>query len=563
MDAKPCDLIVIGSGASGLCTAIVAATEGANVIVLENAAWIGGTSAMSGGGVWIPANRIIAPTDSEQAAQRAQSYLRQVIGEECDDEVIADFLNRGREAIDYLLKHSRVRFSRRLVSPDYYSELPDATRTSRALDTCEFDGRILGSDLALLHPPRPETTLFGGMAVSAADIGNLRAMFRSPVAFAQSVCLVTRYLTRRLRYGRDTRLVLGQALMGRLFASARDLGIDILSCAKVDELILEEGAVCGAQLSVDGRPLLLRARLGVVLATGGFGHNPTMLADWVPGGVRHLAAGASETLGDGIKLALDAGGTIERREFRDSAYWVPMSEWQRPDGSSATFPHFMTDRSKPGFIAVDPQGQRFVNEADSYHDFVRAMHARSLTHAFLVCDAIGMRRFGLGLARPWPFSRRQLIRDGYLLEASSLRNLAVKMGMEPKTLELTLGRHNVDAISGTDREFGKGSSPYNRAMGDPLQALNPCLAPIDKSPFYAVRIYPGNLGTSRGLRTDRLARVLDQQGYPIDGLYAVGGDADAIFGGAYPGPGASLGQAIVRGYVAARHATRIDCDSPV
>jgi len=303
---------------------------------------------------------------------------------------------------------------------------------------------------------------------------------------------------------------------------------------------------------------LLRARLGVVLATGGFGQNPAMLAGWVPGGARHLAAGACETLGDGITLALDAGGTIECRENRDSAYWVPMSEWQRPDGSSATFPHFMTDRSKPGVIAVDPQGQRFVNEADSYHDFVRAMHAHSLSHAFLVCDAIGMRRFGLGLARPWPFSRRQLIRDGYLMEASSLSDLAAKMKMQSHNLEQTIGRHNIDAISGTDREFGKGSTLYNRAMGDPLQTPNPCLAQITKPPFYAVRIYPGNLGTSRGLRTDRLARVLDHRGHPIAGLYAVGGDADAIFGGAYPGPGASLGQALVRAYVAARHATSLD-----
>lgn len=485
------------------------------------------------------------------------SYLGSVIGPRCDRAAISRFLTKAPKAIEYLSAHSELAFSTRSFSPDYHSEEPDATRSSRALDTVEFDGRLLGEDLALIRPPRPESLLFGGMAVNGADIAQLRATFRSVGSLGRTTRRLLAYAVRWLVHGRDTRLVLGQAMVGRALKSLRELDVSILMNAPAEQLIVEEGRVAGVLTGLSAVPTRILARRGVVIATGGFGRSRTMIAKWLPFPEQHLAVGADGTSGDGIALAESVGVTMCEDERRDSAYGVPVSLWKLADGSCRTFPHLISDRSKPGVIAVDQHGRRFVNEASSYHDFVRAMHdpARGAARnpAWLICDNAALEAYGLGHARPWPFPTRRLARDGYLISSPSLEELAARLAIAPTALRETIERHNAGAARGVDEEFGKGATIYNRYMGDPARQPNPCLAPIVTPPFHAVQIFAGNLGTSRGLQVDEHGRAVDRAGAPIPALYAVGNDANAVFHGAYPGPGASLGQALTGGYVAACH----------
>jgi succinate dehydrogenase/fumarate reductase flavoprotein subunit len=397
------------------------------------------------------------------------------------------------------------------------------------------------------------------MAVSGLDIAHFRDVFRSRRSFGYVVRKVAAYLCRRLRYGHDTRLVLGRAMIARMLKSLKALDVDVRVSAEVVQLLKEADRVSGVRVRVTGAEQTLWARRGVVLATGGFGHDPGMLKRWVPMADIQRSVGAPETAGAGIAMAQSVGAALSPAD-RDSAYWVPVSVWRKGDGTTASFPHLVTDRAKPGIIATDKAGRRFVNEADSYHDFVRAMHGAGIggddSPVYLLCDSRALKRYGLGHARPWPFSKRRLIRDGYLTVGRTLTELADRIRISASGLTDTVTRHNAGATLGTDEEFGRGSTDYNRSMGDAGQNPNPCLAPIARPPFYAVRLFPGNLGTSRGIRIDRDARALDGEGRPIAGLYIVGNDADAALQGSYPGPGASLGPALTLGYLAALHASR-------
>ncbi|WP_158586780.1 FAD-dependent oxidoreductase [Aurantiacibacter zhengii] len=557
------DLVVVGSGAAGLTAAITAASHGATVVVLEKSRWIGGTSAISGGGVWIPGSEVKGSTNGESAQnarqdQTALAYLQSVIGPDCDTRAIEEFLDQGPKAIRFLQEHTALKFAAREFSPDYYSELADATDTSRAIDSVELDGRSLGCDLALLRPPGLEATILGGMAVSGTDIARLRALSRSASAFVHSAKLVLRFAFQRLLHGRDTRLVLGQALIGRMLKSARALNVSIITDADVVDLDTTEGVICGVTALIGGEAYRIRARRGVVLAAGGFAMDQKTLSKWLPDIALRHAVGATENTGDGLKMGLAAGGTQDFSTDRETAYGVPVSHWQSREGTVITFPHFVTDRAKPGVIAVSPAGTRFVNEADSYHEFVRAMLGATrgpMSHAYLICDRKAMNHYGLGLARPWPFPRRHLLRDGYILMANTIEELAMRINVDPVALKHTIERYNSHAKKGEDKDFGKGRSSYNRSVGDPDVRPNPCIAPLQVSPFFALKLYPGNLGTSRGLKTDLSACVLDSYGEPIEGLYAAGNDADAIFRGNYPGPGTSLGLAITGGYIAGLHAS--------
>lgn len=548
-DGPDYDAIVVGSGAAGFSAAIVAASQGLRVAILEKSRYLGGTTAMSGGGIWIPANTPMLAAGQHDDTQTAQSYVS-AIAAPGDDAILRAFLEAGPAALDYLCTHSDLIVSTRPRSPDYYSDLPSATSGSRAVDPIEFDGRELGPDFSLIRPPRPESLLFGAMPISGADIAHLRRLSRSPRSFAHALSLLCAHFRRRLVRGRDTRLVLGRALVGRMLKTAQRLSIDIHRDSPVLGLVREGDKVVGVQAMINGEEKTVKATYGVILATGGFGHDRALLEKWVPHAAEHIAVGADETTGDGVRLALAAGACVPD-DIRDSAFWTPVSKHHKPDGSFATFPHLVSDRAKPGIIAINSHGRRFVNEADSYHDFVRAMYRLDAPIAFLVCDASAMRRYGLGLARPWPFPRRQLIRDGYLLVGRTLAELAGKIGVEADVFQTSIARYNADCARGRDFEFGKGDSQYNCFMGDPDFRPNPCLAPILRPPFYAVKLYPGNVGTSRGIRIDAHARVLDAQRIPVPGLYAVGNDADSIFRGSYPGPGASLGPALTGGYLAA------------
>jgi succinate dehydrogenase/fumarate reductase flavoprotein subunit len=302
-----------------------------------------------------------------------------------------------------------------------------------------------------------------------------------------------------------------------------------------------------------GRKEIL-AKKAVVLATGGFSHHPEMRNKYLPNGA--LSAACPSNTGDGIELASLVGGRLWHRNT-DNAFWAPISRFVRRDGSEGLFPHTVTDRAKPGVIAVNRRGSRFTNEAISYHEFVRAMFqtrdAGPSIPAYLICDRRSLWKYGLGAVKPFSLSLREHIKSGYLTRGGTVGALALALGIDPAHLEASVRRFNDDAREGVDRDFGRGGDAYQRYLGDADNQPNPCIAPIEHAPFYSVTVYPGDLGTAAGLVTDETARVLDNANRPIRHLYACGNDMNSVMNGAYPGPGITLGPALTFGYLAAQH----------
>src|SRR5262249_20964962 len=373
----------------------------------------------------------------------------------------------------------------------------------------------------------PELTVFGMMLGSGKEIVHFMRATRS----VQSAVYVTKRLSKHflqvLRYGRGMLLTNGNALAGRLAKSAFDLGVPLWLSSPAKELIVENGAVRGAIVERDGKRIRVSARKGVVLACGGFPHDVARrkeLFPHAPTGKEHYSPGPTGNTGDGLRLA----ETLRRNgdtSLPHAAAWVPVSITTRKDGSKGVMPHFI-DRAKPGVIAVTTSGKRFTNEGNSYHDFVQAMVAacagKDEVAAYLICDHESLRKYGLGTVAPFPLPIGRHLRSGYLLKGATLGELAGKAGIDAAGLAATRTEVNVHAREGQDPAFGKGTRAYNRYQGDALHAPNPCVKPIEKAPYYAIKLVVGDLGTYAGLTTDAHSRVLDGDRRPIPGLYAVG-----------------------------------------
>lgn len=549
------DVVVVGSGAAGLTAATVAASLGATVLVLEKCDMFGGSAAVSGGVVWVPANADMLRAGIPDTKERAETYLRSLLGRKARWDQISTYLARAPEMLEFMHKNSALKLVPRPVAPDYYPEIEGAAPGGRMMDPEVYDGRRLGPLFAKLRPPLPSFLLFGGMMVSKKDIDVLLSATRSFKAALKALGLLGRYLLDRLRFSRGTRLVVGNALAGRLLQSAADMDVSLWDSSNVLHLHRSGQRIEGVSIQRHGRHLAIHALRGVVLATGGAPADPAAVGLTIPYPDSHKSMAPGGNTGDGIRLGLAAGGRLDDVN-ESNAFWTPVSVMTMPDGTVKKFPHLITDRSKPGLIAVNRLGRRFVNEAVSYHDFVSAMHAGGEAHpavpALLVCDSRFLKKYGLGHVKPWPFSPSKFVRSGYLICADSLKALARQVNLPPEEFRQTVEKYNRDVLTGKDSEFGKGDSAYHRYLGDPANLPNPCLAPIERPPFYAVWIYPGDIGTSRGLRVDDCAHVLDSNDAPIPGLYACGNDMNSIMAGSYPSGGITLGPALTFGYIAAR-----------
>ncbi|MTH44706.1 FAD-dependent oxidoreductase [Intestinirhabdus alba] len=550
---KSWDTIVIGSGAAGFAAAATACCKGLSVLMLEKAPHFGGTSAISGGAVWIHDSDQARAAEKSGSAEAIRCYLKTIIGpENYRPELVDAFVESGREALAFLEKEGAVKYSLRPLSPDYYPQQPGAVDVGRALEVVEYDGRALGARFRDLRSPPPGMLLFGGMMVNRVDIQHFLDMRRSLRSFSHCLRLLLRYGRDRLRYPRGTRLAMGNALIARMAELSLRKGMELKLNVNVLSLIEEAGRVTGVVVEQEGQRQPLLARRGVVLAAGGFAAGE-LAARYRPHTRQHFTL--SPPTNDGAALRL--GGAVGAREGADldsNFFWAPVSVLRHADGTEERFPHLVTDRAKPGIIAVNQQARRFVNESNSYHHFASAMQSESENApCFLICDALAMKRYGLGLARPAPVNNDALIKAGYLQRADSLSALAERLGLDPRALEESVARYNRDAADGRDDEFARGGNSYNRAMGDPGHRPNPCNAPLVRAPFYAVTLYTGDLGTARGLLTTPNAQAIGQNGEPIAGLYAVGNDMNSIMAGTYPGPGITLGPALTFGYLAASH----------
>lgn len=557
------DLLVIGSGCGGMVTALIAAISGYRVALIEKTGFLGGTTAYSSGTAWIPGTSLAdhhTPPDSRENASR---YLEWMANTEQGKAHRNAFLDASRDAVDFLLKRTGVQFFLPPHGPDY-TEGPGSAMGGRPLVTQEFDGRLLGDDFKLLREPRPGFNVLGGMMVGRADLNALLSPLSSWAHLRHATGILFRHLHDRLRYPRGTRLVMGNALVGRLLLDLRRYKVPIHINTQVVKLIQEGNRIAGAVLQDQaGGCTTVKARVGVVLATGGFSGSASWRSKFLPEGDLGVTVAAPGATGDSFALATAVGATITGADHRSGAFWMPTSVYNRsgethPQSQGALlFPHIVLDRAKPGLIAVNAFGKRFVNEAGSYHDFVSAMldtpNMGPAKPAWLVCDSKFIWRYGLGIIRPWQLSLHHFIKTGYLQRGRTLQDLAQRIGADPQGLTQTIERHNSFVDTGIDTDFGRGSTALNRQNGDPQCTPNPCLAHIKQGPFYALAVWPADLATSAGLKTDIDARVLTPDDRVIDGLYAVGNDMASIMQGTYPGPGTTLGPAIVFAYRAVQN----------
>ena len=543
------DVVVLGGGAGGMTAAAVAAAEGLKVLLLEKSDYFGGTTAISGGMCWIPGNPKAAAIGKPDSVEAARTYLAQLIPGDYNMAVREAFLANAERAVAYLESRTSVRLQPVPVYPDYYPDLPGAAVGGRVLEPVPFDARALKAAFLLLRPPLPEFTLFDGMMIARPDIVHFRNIGKSLRSTARVAGLIARYGWQRAFHHRGTHLVLGNALAARLLHSLIRSNVAIRPNFAVENLLIEDGVVRGVRTATRE----IRASRGVVLATGGFSHNARWRAALLPSAAGPVSATNPADTGDGLDLACAIGASVDPRGT-GGAFWTPVSCFTRADGSAGVFPHTVTDRAKPGAIAVNAAGRRFVNEAVSYHEFVRAMfrdtNAGETARAFLICDKAFLWRYGLGAIKPFTRSVQGWTARGYLTEAPDIRALAGRLGLDPDALATTVETFNRSARNGEDPEFGRGRDAYQRFMGDAQVSPNPCVRPIEAAPFYAITLYPGDLGTSSGLVTDASARVLDAGGAPIPGLYAAGNDMNSVMNGAYPGPGITLGPALTFGYLA-------------
>lgn len=560
-DTVDCDLLVIGSGAGGLSTAVTACKHGLDVLVMEKDSVFGGTTAFSGGVLWIPGNPVSRRANQKDGREAARTYLAAEAGAAFDAAAVDAFLENGPKMVEWFERETSVKFVPTLY-PDYHPAQIGGVDVGRSILAAPFDIRELGRDMRRLRPPLSTITFIGMMFNSSnADLKHFFNVTKSVKSFFYVARRLANHLKELVRYRRGVNVTSGNALAARLAKSALDLGIPIWTASPALRLVTRDGAVVGAVVSRDGREVEIRARQGVVLASGGFSHDIERLRKAYPHiarGGEHFSPVPASNTGDGARLAEQAGGTVPLR-YRDAAAWMPVSKVPMRGGRFVAFPHLL-DRYKPGVIGVLRNGQRFTNESNSYHDvgadLIRACAGQPETAMWLICDQTTISKYGLGYAKPAPLPLGGLLRNGYLVRGKSLAELAQKCGIDASPLEQTVRDYNAGAQDGEDRQFGRGTTSFNRYLGDPDHKPNPCVAPIAHGPFYALKVVMGDLGTFDGIATNVEGAVLREDGRAIEGLYAVGNDRASIMGGNYPGAGITLGPIMTFGYITGRHIAR-------
>lgn len=541
------DVVVVGSGAAGMTAAITAARAGLHVVVVEKAARFGGSTARSGGGVWVPNNEVLARKGLSDTAEAADAYLDHIVGDTAPAELRRAFLAHGPAMLSTVLDATPLRMRWVPGYSDYYPEAPGGRPGGRSIEPKPLDGHLLGDELARLEPDFTKSPR--NFAVTQADFRWLNLVARHPRGMLRAVRVGARWMLANLL--RKRLLVRGQALAAGLRAGLRDQRVPLWLDTELLDLVQDDaGRVTGVVVRRDGERVELHARRGVVLAAGGFERNEVMRKQHQrePIGTAWTVGAAANT-GDGIRAGQELGAAVD---LMDDAWWGPSI----PLTGGPWF--CLAERTLPGCIMVNGEGRRFVNEAAPYVDAVHAMYgpgdgpARNLP-AWLIADQRYRDRYvfaGLGPRQPFP---KRWYEAGVIQRASTVEELADKIGAPRDRLRRTVDRFNEHARSGEDADFQRGRSAYDRYYGDPFNRPNPCLATLAAAPFYAVQIVPGDLGTKGGLRIDAHARVLREDGDPIPGLYAAGNSSAAVMGRTYAGPGATLGPAMTFGYLAALH----------
>ena len=550
-----CDVLVVGSGAGGLTAAVVAADNHADVLVIEKGARFGGTSATSGGVLWIPASHLAEAAGAQDSVEEAYNYVKDVAGPEASDELVRTYVTRAREMLRYMIERTDVRYSA-IPYPDYQSHRPGGKLGWRNHDAEPLDGRLLGADLERLERTHPANMLFGKYVWNTAEASKL--ITRSPGWVKAMASTLWRYYSdvgQRLKSSRSRYLTGGNALIGRLKLSLDKRRVPLWMETRLVSLVREDGGrVSGAIVERAGKRIAIGARRGVVLAAGGFERSAALRAKYLAGSPNPDWSGSqSNNTGDTLVAAMEIGADTARLDsaWRAPALHVPGEDRARP---------IFLERSLPGAIIVNQAGKRYFNESVDYHLAGQAMidndrPGAGTSPSFVIFDALFKWRYPMGPVMPmlpiWtlPKAVRSIVVRG-----RTIAELARKLSIDPAALEATVARFNAQAQAGVDDDFHRGETPYDLLFGDPRIKKNPTLMALERAPYYAVRIYPGDIGTNGGLVTDSNGAVRDTSGVPIPGLYATGNVAASPMARSYPGGGSTLGPAMTFGYLAARHA---------
>ena len=553
------DILVVGSGAGGLLSALVAADAGAEALVIEKERLWGGTSATSGAGIWIPASDQAREAGFEDDPEDAFTYVRALSADNVPDANIRAYVENAADMLRWMGEHTPITYCA-FPYPDYHAENPGGSPTGyRTHMPLPLDGKALGKDVESLRFASPAASLFGYLNWHFDETYTL--LFRQKGWMPHLVKSLARYWLDwpfRLKSRKDRRLTLGNALAGGIRIALNEKNVPVWLESPLEELVEENGAVTGAVVNRRGRQVRVRARKGVILAAGGFDKNQQMREEHAPLYPRALlSGGTSGNTGDSIRAGQDAGAAVMNMH---SAWAAPVFYVPGEDrGRLSTI-----ERALPGCIMVNQQGERYLNEAASYHIVGQQMARREAEHgdaspSWFVFDHRFRHNYPVGPLLPLvpDFAQNGKVRK-ILKKGRTIAELARKIRVDPAALERTITRFNTNAANGEDPDFRRGEAAYDKMYGDPSVTPNPSLASIAKGPFYAMPIYPGDIGTNGGLVTDPRARVLTGDGTPIEGLYAIGNNAASAMGESYPGAGVTIGPALTFGYLAVRDALGVN-----
>lgn len=550
------DVIVAGSGAGGMTAALCCRQLGLSAVVLEKSDRYGGTTAVSGGGVWIPCNDQMAAAGVPDSEAEALTYLKHLTGGEVPQARLEAYVRGAREMVQNLAQAHGVRFHAVAKYPDYFPDQPGGKPGARTMEPAIVDASALGAEFENQREPFRGTLVMGRVAMTQVEAHTLFG--RAPGWIGLTIGMMWRYFTDfawRKRTWRDRRLTLGQALVGSLRLAMLNANVPMLLGTGLESLVSDHGRVTGVVATQNGKAVKLRARRGVILATGGFESNQAMREQYLPQPTQAgWTAAPGVNQGDGIRAGKSLGAALGFMHLTWGAPTVPV-----PGAASASA--LFVERSLPGCVVVNGLGKRFVNEAAPYTEFVYAIQADQqrtgkAVPCWMVFDARFRKSYPCGPLLPASIQPDAKLpkewTDKVYYKADSLDALAAKIGVDAAGLKASVARMNGYAQAGLDAEFGKGANAFDRYYADPKIKPNPCLAPIVAAPFYAMPLYPGEIGTKGGLVADERARVLREDGSVIEGLYAVGNCSAAVMGKTYAGPGATLGPAMTFAYLAAQ-----------
>ncbi|MDO8863018.1 FAD-binding protein [Haliea sp. E1-2-M8] len=546
------DVIVVGSGAGALTAACRARDLGNQVLVVEKASFYGGTSASSGGGLWVPNNHLMLAAGIEDSEEDALVYLRELTAGDVAPEVIEAYVREAPAMLRYLEAQTHVAFESMIHYADYYQELAGSRPGGRSIDPLPYHARVLGASFHTLGMPHIQTQVMGFMGYTNQEGAVL--LSKAPGWWIVVLKLAMEYfldIPGRMKGRRSRRLVMGNALLGRLRRSIDDRSVPVWLDSPVTELIQEEGRMVGVVVEHDGKRKRLGARKGVIVGSGGFEHSRSLRGKYLPVPTRAEWSAASPTnTGDLLSAATAIGAATH---LLDEAWWGPTIRVAGEDRARMLF----TERSMPGCILVNQRGSRFVNESVAYTTAVQAMYSGDNLPCYAIFDSRYRREYPFGPLLPGGMHLDWLqpskISKELLSSSNSIAGLAEQLGIAQDRLVQTVESFNGFAATGVDEDYHRGENSYDQLYGDVRLGPNTCLAPLAEAPFYGIEVYPGDIGTKGGLLTNEHAQVLNDQGEPLPGLYAIGNCAASPMGRYYPGAGATLGPAMTFGYIAAGH----------